>query len=63
MTVILKCFSKSEKAHNGGHTWHIFCLSQRRSKLCYLVSLSLKKGVRGCVEEFKIRQLYQGPIN
>ena len=35
LTVTLKFFSKSEKAHNGGQTWHIFFLSQRRSKLYF----------------------------
>ena len=38
----IKKFSKSGKSHNGGQTWHIFCLSQRRRKLNYLISLSVK---------------------
>ena len=63
LTVILKCFSKSEKSHNGGQTWHIFFLSQRRSKLHDLISLSVKKGVHRYVEEVKIRDFYRGPIN
>ena len=43
LTVTLKIFSKSEKAHNGGQTWHIFCLSHRRNKLHYLIILCVKK--------------------
>ena len=62
MTVILKFFSKSEKAHNGGRIWHMFCLSQRRSKLHYLNSLCVKNGVHSCVEEVKMRDFYRGPI-
>ena len=46
----IKFFSKSEKVHDGGQTWHIFCLSQRSSKLHHLISLSvkLKKGSYLC---------------
>ena len=42
LTVILN-FSRSEKSHNGGQTWHIFCLSHRKSKSHYLIILSVKK--------------------
>ena len=56
MTVILKFFSKSEKPQNGRQTWHNFCPSQRRSKLHYLIILSVKKGVHRCVEEVKSRE-------
>ena len=33
-----------------------FCLSQRRSELHFLISLSVKKGVLSCVEEVKIKE-------
>ena len=39
-----------------------FCLSQIRSKLHYLIILSVKKLVHSCVEEVKIREFYRGPI-
>ena len=39
-----------------------FCLIQRRSKSHDLISLSVKKGVRSCVEEVKIREFNPGPI-
>ena len=54
LTGILKFFSKSEKFHNGGQTWQFFCLSERRSKLYYLIIPIFKKGVHSCVEEVKI---------
>ena len=38
----IEIFSKSEKSHNWGQTWHIFCLSQIRSKLHYPIILSVK---------------------
>ena len=62
LTVILKLFSKSEKAHNGGQIWHIFCLSHRRSKLHYLIILCVKKGVPSCVEEVKIKEFTGGAL-
>ena len=42
LNVILIFFSKSEKVHNGGQTWHIFCVIQRRGRLHYPTSLSVK---------------------
>ena len=62
LTVTLNFFSKYEKAHNGGHTWHIFCLSHRRSKLHYLIILCVKKVVHSCVEEVKIKEFTGGPL-
>ena len=37
----IEIFSKYEKAHNGGQKWHFFGLIKRRSKLNYLISLSV----------------------
>ena len=58
MNVILKCFSKSGKVHNGGQTIPNFCLIQRSTKLHYPISLSVKIGVHSCFEEVKTKELY-----
>ena len=42
LNIILLFTSKSEKFHNGGQTWHIFCVIQRRGRLHYPTSLSVK---------------------
>ena len=53
---------KSEKAHHGGQTWHIFCLSQMRSKLHYLIIPSFKKVVHICVEAVKMMESTGGSL-
>ena len=64
LTVILIFLIKSEKDHNGGQTWHIFCLRNRRSKLHYLISLSVKnKLFIAVLRKLKLGSFTGEPLN